>query len=195
MARANPDGSVRTEEVGMAAREYVLAVALYADPEDAQADLRLLTGSPGLRRSVAGAGLYHRGLTRHILMQRGGGTVAYAAVTGAAAGIAVGAFLGLPLIGAAVGGVAGALLGRRMGREEFTALSVLLDDAVPVGGTGLIAVVPEEDLARVREALPRALRTTGRVLDERPLTRVALTLVRGNPVVTEALKSQQGESG
>lgn len=170
----------------MAAGDYVLAIGLYAEPEDAQADLC----TPDVRGLAEGTALLHRGLTSSVLQAGGGGTKAYAVLSGAAAGIVVGVILGRPLLGALVGGVIGVPIGRRMVRREFMAFSMLLDDAIPIGGTGLIAVVLEDDLPSVQAAMLRAVRTTGRVLDEGPLTDVAKTLVRGDPVVTEALDRQ-----
>ncbi len=86
------------------------------------------------------------------------------------------------------------MIGRRIGREEVDGLVALLDDAIPVGVTALLAVVTEERMVEVRSAITRALRTTGRVLDEGPLTRHVRAFVRGNPEVMEALDAQAGRT-
>ena len=120
-------------EVVMASDEYVLVVALYADAEEAVADLRDITAPGGLGEAVAGAGILYRGWRRSILQQGSGGTLSYGIGTGAAVGIVAGVFMGLPLVGAAVGAVVGGLVGRSVGRREVDGLVVLLDDAIPVG--------------------------------------------------------------
>ena len=80
-----------------------------------------------------------------------------------------------------------------MGRREIEGLVAAVGDTVPIGGTAVIAVVVEEQLPAVRAAMTLALRTSGRVLDEGPLTTYARSLVRGNPTVMEALDAQQGK--
>jgi hypothetical protein len=180
-----------SQEVGVAAEEYALLVARYRDPQDALADLRWLTGPGPLGASVAGAAILDRYGPRPALQQGGGGTLAYSIGTGAAAGIVAGVVVSLPLVGAAAGAAVGALVGRRMGRQEVETLVQLLDDAVPPGSAGLLAVVDEAALPLVRGALDRAQRVTARVLDEGPLTTVARSLVRGNPEVTEVLDRQR----
>ena len=176
----------------MSTEEYALVVALYADTEEAVADLREITEPGILGDAVAGAGVLHRGWQRSVLQQGSGGTTAYGIGTGAAAGIVVGVFLAVPLIGAAVGAVVGGLIGRSASRREVDGLVALLDDAVPVGGTALLAVVAEDRLLHVRAALTRALRSSGRVLDEGELATYARAFVRGNPEVLEALDRQRG---
>ncbi|HSO03461.1 MAG TPA: DUF1269 domain-containing protein [Candidatus Limnocylindrales bacterium] len=175
-------------------REYVLLVALYADSDEAVADLRDLTAPGGLAEVVVGSGILHRGWGRSVLQQGDGGTLAYGIGTGAAAGVVAGAFLALPLVGAAVGAVIGGLVGRRVRRGEVEGLVALLDDSVPVGATALLAVVAEDRLVEVRARLDRALRSSGRVLDEGPLTTYVRTFVRGNPEALEALDRQAGRS-
>ena len=80
-------------------------------------------------------------------------------------------------------------------RREVDGLVALLDDAIPVGATALLAVVQEERLVEVRGALDRALRSSGRVLDDGPLTTYVRTFVRGNPEALEALDRQAGRTG
>ena len=104
-------------------REYVLLVALYADSDEAVADLRDLTAPGGLPEVVVGSGILHRGWGRSVLQQGDGGTLAYGIGTGAAAGVVAGAFLALPLVGAAVGAVIGGLVGRRVRVARSTAWS------------------------------------------------------------------------
>lgn len=176
----------------MVAEEYVLIVALYADSGEAVADLRLITDPDVFGEAVGGAGILRRDWRQSVLQQGTGGTFAYGLGTGAAAGIVAGVFLGMPLVGAAAGAVVGGVAGRRLGRREVDGLVGLLDDAIPVGGTALLAVVTEERMVEVRSAMTRALRTTGRVLDEGPLTRHVRGFVRGNPEVMEALDAQAG---
>ena len=53
----------------------------------------------------------------------------------------------MPLVGAAAGAVVGGLVGRRVSRREVDGLVALLDDAIPVGATALLAVVEAERLA------------------------------------------------
>ncbi len=178
----------------MSGDEYVLVVALYADADEAVADLRDLTASGGRADAVAGSGILHRGWRRSTLQQGSGGTVAYGIGTGAAAGIVVGVFLALPLVGAAAGAVVGGLVGRRVSRREVDGLVALLDDAIPVGATALLAVVGAERLLEVRASLHRALRTSGRVLDDGPLTAHVRAFVRGNPEALEVLDRQSGRT-
>ena len=178
----------------MAVEEYVLIVAIYADSGEAVADLQFITDHDAFGAAVGGAGILHRDWRQAALQQGSGGTFAYGLGTGAAAGIVAGVFLGMPLLGAAAGAVVGGVVGRRIGREEVDGLVALLDDAIPVGGTALLAVVTEERMVEVRSAMTRALRTTGRVLDEGPLTRHVRAFVRGNPEVMEALDVQAGRT-
>jgi len=79
-------------------------------------------------------------------------------------------------------------------RREVDGLVALLDDAIPVGATALLAVVAEDRLLEVRGALTRALRSSGRVLDDGPLTSYSRAFVRGNPEALEALDRQSGRS-
>jgi uncharacterized membrane protein len=178
----------------MASQEYVLVVALYADAEEALADLRDLTSPGGLSQAVAGSGILHRDWRRAMLQQGSGGTLAYGIGTGAAAGIVAGVFLGTPLLGGAVGAVVGGVVGRRMSRREVEGLVAVLDDAIPVGATALLAVVEEERLPEIRASLDRALRTSGRVLDDGPLTSYVRAFVRGNPEALETLDRQAGRT-
>jgi hypothetical protein len=182
-------------EVLMASNDYVLVVALYADLDEAVADLRDLTAPGGFDEVLAGSGILRRGWRRSMLQQGSGGTVAYGIGTGAAAGIVVGVALALPLVGAAAGAVVGGLVGRRVSRREVDGLVALLDDAIPVGATALLAVVEEDHLVEVRGSLARALRSSGRVLDEGPLTSYVRAFVRGNPEALEALDRQAGRMG
>jgi uncharacterized membrane protein len=178
----------------MSSAQYVLVVALYPDSDEAVADLRDITARGELGDAVAGSGILQRGWRRSTLQQGSGGTLAYGIGTGAAAGIVVGVFLALPIVGAAAGAVIGGLVGRRVSRREVDGLVVLLDDAVPVGATALLAVVAEERLLEVRGALGRALRSSGRVLDDGPLTAHVRAFVRGNPPALEARDRQGGGS-
>jgi uncharacterized membrane protein len=178
----------------MSSDEYVLVVALYADPGEAVADLRDLTAPGGLSQAVAGSGILHRDWRRSMLQQGSGGTLAYGIGTGAAAGIVAGVFLGMPLLVGAVGAVIGGVVGQRVSRREVEGLVAVLDDAIPVGATALLAVVEEERLQKVRTFLHRALRTSGRVLDDGPLTSYARAFVRGNPEVLEVLDRQSGRA-
>ncbi len=177
----------------MPAREYVLLVATYPDPQEALADLREITRPGVMGDAVAGAGMLDRRTGRTVLQQGNGGTLAYGIGTGAAAGIVAGVVVALPLVGAAAGAAIGAAVGRRMGRREAEALEELLDDAIPSGSVGLLAVVDAQSLELLRGALDRALRVTGRVLDEGPLTKLARSLVRGKPEPTEVLDRQRLE--
>ena len=115
----------------MTIEEYVLVVALYADAEEAVADLRDLTAPGVLNPAVAGSGILHRDWRRSMLHQGGGGTLAYGIGTGAAAGIVIGVFVGLPLLGGAAGALVGGVVGRRVSRREVDGLLALLDDAIP----------------------------------------------------------------
>lgn len=178
----------------MAGAEYVLIVAIYADSDEAASDLQFITDHDAFGAAVGGAGILRRDWRQPALHQGSGGTFAYGLGTGAAAGIVAGVFLGMPLLGAAAGAVVGGVVGRRIGREEVDGLIALLDDAIPVGGTALLVVVTEERMVEVRSAMIRALRTTGRVLDEGPLTRHVRAFVRGNPEVMEALDVQAGRT-
>lgn len=175
--------------------DYVLVVALYADADEAVADLRDLTAAGRFDDALAGTGILYRGWRRATLQQGRGGTVAYGIGTGAAAGIVVGVLVALPLVGAVAGAMVGGLMGRRASRREVDGLVALLDDAIPVGATALLAVVEEDRLVEVRGALVRALRSSGRVLDDGPLTAYARAFVRGNPDVLEALGRQAGRTG
>ncbi len=179
----------------MASDEYALVVALYADADEAVADLRDITAPGGQTGAIAGSGILHRGWRRSVLQQGSGGTLAYGIGTGAAAGIVIGVFLALPLVGAAAGALVGGLVGRSVSRREVDGLVALLDDAIPVGATALLAVVDAERLMEVRGALGRALRSSGRVLDDGPLTAHVRAFVRGNPEALEALDRQAGRTG
>lgn len=179
----------------MSSDEYVLVVALYADPDEALADLREVTAPGAFDRAVAGSGILHRDWRRPMLQQGSGGTLSYGIGTGAAVGIVIGVFLTMPLVGAAVGAVIGGLAGRRVSLREVDGLVSLLGDAVPVGSTALLAVVKEERLVEFRAALPRALRSSGRVLDDGRLTSCVRAFVRGNPEALEALERQSGRTG
>jgi uncharacterized membrane protein len=178
----------------MSSAEYVLVVALYADADEAVSDLRDLTAPGGLNEAVAGSGILHRDWRRSMLHQGSGGTLAYGIGTGAAAGIVAGVLLGMPLVGAAAGAVVGGVVGQRMSRREVEGLVAVLDDAIPVGATALIAVVEGERLPEVRSSLHRALRSSGRVLDEGPLTSYVRAFVRGNPTALEILDRQAGRT-
>ena len=177
----------------MGTARYALAVGVYADSQEAASDLRAITAPETFGDVVGGAGILRRDWGGSALNQGSGGTLAYGIGTGAAAGIVAGVVLGWPLVGAGVGAVAGGLIGRRMGRREIEGLVAAVGDTVPVGGTAVLAVVVEEQLPAVRAAMTLALRTSGRVLDEGPLTTYARSLVRGNPTVMEALDVQQGK--
>ena len=176
----------------MGSVQYALVVGVYADAHEAASDLRDITDPAEFGDAVGGAGILRRDWQGSALSQGSGGTLAYGIGTGAAAGIVAGVVLGGPLIGAVVGGALGGLVGRRMGRREIEGLVEAVADTVPVGGTALVAVVVEEQLPMVRAAMIRSLRSSGRVLDEGPLTAYARSLVRGNPTVMEALDAQQG---
>lgn len=180
----------------MPVQEYVLLIAVFASSEDALRDLREITQPGPVGDAVAGAAILDRRGPRSVLQQSGGGTLAYGIGTGAAAGIVAGVVVALPLVGAAAGAAIGAIIGRRMGRREVDELIQLIGDVVPPGAAGLVAVVDAEALPLVSGALDGALRTTGRVLDEGPLTRLARSLVRGNPEAIEILDQQRaGEEG
>ena len=172
---------------------YALAVGVYADSEEAASDLRAITAPETFGDVVGGAGILRRDWRGSALNQGSGGTLAYGIGTGAAAGIVAGVVFGGPLVGAVVGAVVGGVIGRRMGRREIDGLVAAVGDTVPVGGTAVIAVVVEEQLPAVRAAMTQALRTSGRVLDQGPLTTYARSLVRGNPTVMDALDAQQGK--
>lgn len=176
----------------MARGELVLVISVYPDAQEALRDLRELSRTGPLADSVSAAAILDRTGGRTVLQHGGGGTLAYAIGTGAAAGIVAGVLVAVPLFGAAAGAAVGALVGRRLGRREVTDLEALLGDTIVPGSAGLLAVVDEEAMDLVRGALDRALRVTGRVLDDGPLTDLALALVRGNPVATEALDRQRG---
>jgi uncharacterized membrane protein len=178
----------------MSGVEYVLVVALYADAEEAVADLRDLTAPGGLSQSVVGSGILHRDWRRSILQQGSGGTLAYGIGTGAALGIVAGVIVGMPLIGGAAGALIGGVVGNRVSRREVDGLVAVLDDAIPVGATALLAIVEQRRLQEVRTSLQRALRTSGRVLDDGPLTSYARAFVRGNPEVLEVLDRQSGRA-
>jgi Protein of unknown function (DUF1269) len=194
-ARYRPERAEdRWAEVVMTSQEYVLVVALYANADEAVSDLRDLTAAGGVSQAVAGSGILHRDWRRSMLNQGSGGTLAYGIGTGAAAGIVAGVFVGMPLLGAAAGAVVGGVVGRRMSRREVEGLVSLLDDAIPVGATALLAVVEEGCLQEVRTSLHRALRTSGRVLDEGPLTTYVRAFVRGNPEALEVLDRQAGRN-
>jgi uncharacterized membrane protein len=171
----------------MAGQEYVLLVATYDTPEDALADLRDLTEPGPLADAIGGAGVLTRGLSRSVLQQGGGGTTAFGAGTGAAVGMVVGVVLPLPLVAAAAGAVIGGAVGHHLGRKEVEQLVAVLGDDLPIGSTSLLAVVEADRLADARWAAVRARKTIGRLLDEGPLRRLARSLVRGNPTVTDAL--------
>jgi hypothetical protein len=100
----------------------------------------------------------------------------------------------MPLVGAAAGAVVGGLVGRRVSRREVDGLVALLGDAIPVGATALLAVVQEQCLHEVRASLHRALRSSGRVLDDGPLTSYVRAFVRGNPEALEVLDRQAGRT-
>ena len=170
---------------------YVMAVGVYADESDAAADLRDLTAPGPLAGAVAGAGILRRDWRSATLQQGDGGTTSYGAVTGAAVGVVLGVVVGAPLVVAAAGALVGAGVGRRIGRREVEGIVSSIADIVPVGATALVAVVEEESLLDVRAAMGRALRSSGRVLDEGPLIDCARRFVRGNPGVMEALDDQQ----
>ena len=138
----------------MASQGYVLVVALYADADEAVSDLRDLTAAGGMSQAVAGSGILHRDWRRSMLQQGSGGTLAYGIGTGAAAGIVAGVFVGMPLLGAAAGAVVGGVVGRRMSRREVEGLVALLDDAIPVGATALLAVVEEDRLHGGQDVAP-----------------------------------------
>ena len=177
----------------MGTARYALAVGVYADSQEAASDLRAITAPETFGDVVGGAGILRRDWQGSALNQGSGGTLAYGIGTGAAAGIVAGVVFGGPLVGAVVGAVVGGVVGRRMGRREIEGLVAAVGDTVPIGGTAVIAVVVEEQLPAVRAAMTLALRTSGRVLDEGPLTTYARSLVRGNPTVMEALDVQQGK--
>jgi hypothetical protein len=69
----------------MSSDEYVLVVALYADADEAVADLRDLTAPGGLSQAVAGSGILYRDWRRSMLQQGSGGTLAYGIGTGSPA--------------------------------------------------------------------------------------------------------------
>lgn len=170
---------------------YQLLVGVYDAPADAVDDLRVLSQPGPVREAVAGAGLLHRWPHGAVLEQGGGGTLAFGAGTGAAAGVVAGVVLSVPLVAAAAGALVGAAVGHRISRREVTTLDASLGDAVPVGATAVVAVVPEARAGVVAAALGRARKVTGRVLDEGPLTQAAKGLVRGNPEATDALDAQR----
>ncbi len=176
----------------MSTGEYVLVVALYPDVQDAAADLREVSTQEALEGVVIGSGILQRDWRRSVLQQCSGGTLAYGIGTGAAGGIVAGAFLGVPLVAGLVGAVVGGVVGWRVSRREVDGLVALLGDAIPVGATALLIVVEEARLMEVRAALGRALRTSGRVLDDGPLTTYVRAFVRGNPEALEALDRQAG---
>lgn len=178
----------------MASQEYVLVVALYADADEAVSDLRDLTSPGGMSGAVAGSGILHRDWRRSMLQQGSGGTLAYGIGTGTAAGIVAGVVVGMPLVGAVAGAVIGGVVGRRMSQREVEGLVALLEDAIPVGATAVLAVVEADRLLEVRTSLQRALRTSGRVLDQGPLTTYVRALVRGNPEALEVLDRQAGRN-
>lgn len=178
----------------MSAREYVLLLGVYAGAEDAALDLRDLTGDHGFPDAVGGAGILRRGLDGSTLQQSGGGTLGYGIGTGAAAGIVVGVVLGFPLASAVAGAFLGGLVGHRMRQREVGVLVGVLDDAIPVGATALVAVVDAQMWPVLRTTLGRALRVTGWPLDDGPLVPFARSLVRGNPTVTQDLDRPEGPS-
>jgi uncharacterized membrane protein len=178
----------------MSTGEYVLVVALYPAVQDAAADLRDVRTREALEDAVVGSGILQRDWRRSVLQQGSGGTLAYGIGTGAAGGIVAGAFLGVPLVAGLVGAVVGGIVGRRVSRREVDGLVSLLGDAIPVGATALLIVVEEARLMEMRTALGRALRTSGRVLDDGPLTVHVRAFVRGNPEALSALYRQAGRA-
>jgi hypothetical protein len=176
----------------MSGGEYVLLVALYADVGDAAADLRDVVEPAGA--TVVGSGILKRDWRRSVLQQGSGGTLAYGVGTGAAGGIVAGVFLGAPLVAGLVGALVGGVVGWRLSRREVDGLASLLGDAIPMGGTALLLVVEESWLAEMRAALGRSLRTSGRVLDDGPLTPHVRAFVRGNPEALAALDRQAGRA-
>ena len=171
----------------MPVSEHVLCVAIYASVEEAGLDLRELTGPSGFAESVGGSGLLHRGTGRVTLQQAGGGTLGYGIGTGAAVGIVAGVILGYPLVVGGIGAVVGGIIGYRNRTREVDGLVRVLDDAIPVGATALVAVVRAEAWPVLRGTLDRALRVSGWPLDDGPLVPFARSLVRGNPTATEDL--------
>ena len=178
----------------MSTGEYVLVVALYPDVQDAAADLREVSTQEALGDVVVGSGILQRDWRRSVLQQGSGGTLAYGIGTGAAGGIVAGAFLGVPLVAGLGGAVVGGIVGWRVSRREVDGLVALLGDAIRVGATALLIVVEEARLMQMRAALGRALRTSGRVLDDGPLTTYVRAFVRGNPEALEALDRQAGRA-
>ena len=63
-----------------------------------------------------------------------------------------------------------------------------------MGATAVLAVVEADQLQEVRSSLHRALRTSGRVLDDGPLTTYVRAFVRGNPEALEVLDRQAGRN-
>ena len=175
----------------MPGAELVLLIGVYGDALDALEDLRELTRPGPVSDAVAGAALLDRTGGRPVLQQGGGGTLAYSIGTGAAAGIVAGVAGSVPLLGAAAGAGIGALGGRHLGQREVAGLVDLLGDAIVPGSAGLLAVVDTGSQDLVEGAMDRALRVTGRVLDEGPLSALAVSLVRGDPVATDTLDRQR----
>lgn len=172
--------------------ELVLVVGVYRDAREALQDLREVSRPGPVSKAIAGAAILDRTGGRSVLQHGGGGTLAYAVGTGAAAGVVAGVVVSVPLLGAAAGAAIGALVGRRLGKREVSGLVDLLGDAVVPGSAGLLAIVDAESQGLVGGALDRALRVTGRVLDEGPLSALVAPLVRGDPVATETLDRQRG---
>jgi uncharacterized membrane protein len=171
----------------MTGQEYVLAVGVYDDPDRALEDLRDLTNPGPTHEVLAGAAVITRGVTKSVMQQGGGGTTAYGIGTGAAAGVVAGVVLAVPLVGAVAGAVIGGLVGHSLKGKEAEQLGALLADDLLVGRSALVAVVPAAYQAEVRDGMARAVKTTGRVLDDPQARRLARGLVRGNPDATEAL--------
>lgn len=171
---------------------YVLFSAVYATVDDAVGDLRELVGSQRSPSAVAGSSLLRREWDGRATLERaGGGTIAYSAMTGLAIGLAIGP--GTPSLwgSALVGAIAGALLGREKRDRENAQLGTLLGGVLPPGACSLVAVVAEEEAPRLDEELDRALRTATFPIDGPGRALLAKSLVRGNPVVTEAIDRQQ----
>jgi uncharacterized membrane protein len=166
---------------------FVLAAGCYDAATAARADLRDLTNPGPTCEVMAGTALLHHEPEHARLEHLRGGTTAFWAGTGGAVGVLAGILVGIPLLGAAAGVVLGAILGRRRSAHEAEDFAALLGDDLPVGAVGLLVITPERYAGEVRSGMTRARRTTGRTLDDEHTLALARSLVRGDPVATEAL--------
>ena len=165
----------------MANEPVDLYIAAYTDPEAAQEDWQ---GIRDLAKDdlieIEGLVLVARGNDGKIDIQETAHDVRKGSVIGAVGGLAVGlifppAVLAAGLVGAGVGAGVGGLKAHRSRKE----IRAEVEQVLPLGSSGIVALVDDQWVGQVERALSHAERLTKHELDKESTEEVTAAAQRG----------------